>query len=303
MSLLLLQKVLQLFLIMILGFVVVKTKLVKSEHSMVLSKLSLYLFMPSVIINSFNVKVTGDILKGLGAAFAVAVFIHIVLMLVDFISKRVFKATNVERASVIYSNAGNLVVPIVSFVLGEEWLIYGSAFLIVQIVFLWTHGVKLFSGERLSVQKILLNVNVIAVFVGFIMLAFGLRLPTFLSDVTTSLGGMLAPTGMIIAGMLAASVDFGKMLKKGRLYVVSAARLIICPAIIVLLLKVILLRLKIANAETILLISYIASITPVASTVMQFAQIHGRDAEYATAINVFTTVVCIGTMPLMIMLF
>ena len=58
---LLLYKIIKLFLIMTLGFVLVKAKLVKSEDSMVLSKLSLYLFMPAVIINAFNVEMTNDI--------------------------------------------------------------------------------------------------------------------------------------------------------------------------------------------------------------------------------------------------
>jgi hypothetical protein len=59
----------------------------------------------------------------------------------------------------------------------------------------------------------------------------------------------------------------------------------------------------VANADNILLISFLASITPAATTVLQFAQIHDHDAEYATAINIFTTVVCIVTMPLFVMLF
>ncbi len=300
---LLLYKIFQLFLIMILGFVLVKAKLVKSEDSMVLSKLSLYLFMPAVIINAFNVEMTNDIVRGLIIAFFAAVLIHIVLLVLDCILKKHFKATSVERASIMYSNAGNLIVPLVSYVLGEEWLIYSSAFLIVQLVFLWTHGVRLFSDKKISLKKILLNINMLAVITGFVIMLLGLRLPNFVGEITSSLGSMLAPTGMIIAGMLAASVDFGKMLKNKRLYVVMVARLVICPVIIMFLLKGILLIVEIPNVDTVMLISYLASITPTASTVMQFSQIYGKDSYYATAINTVTTIGCIITMPLLIMFF
>ena len=88
---LLLYKIFQLFLIMILGFVLVKLKLVKSEDSIVLSKLSLYLFMPAVIINAFNVKMTNDIVIGLVVAFCVAILIHIVLLVLDCILKNILK--------------------------------------------------------------------------------------------------------------------------------------------------------------------------------------------------------------------
>ena len=300
---LLFQKILQLLLIMMLGFFLVKMRLLKNGDSVVLSKLSLYLFMPAVIINAFDVEISNDIMSELVVAFLMAVLIHIVLLLVEYILKKYFKATNVERASIMYSNAGNLIIPIVTYVFGEEWIIYSCAYLIVQLVFLWTHGVRLFSERELNVKKILLNPNMISVFLGFVMMFFGLRLPDFISEITFSLGSMLAPVGMIIAGMLAGSMDFGKMLKNKRLYFVLIARLIICPVIIMFMLKGIMPLIKIENIRTVMLISYLASITPTASTIVQFSQIYGKDSYYATAINVFTTVGCIVTMPLLIMFF
>ena len=300
---LLLYKIIQLFLIMILGFVLVKVKLVKSEDSVVLSKLSLYLFMPAVIINAFNVEMTNDIMVGLIIAFFTAVLIHIGLFILDCVLKKHFKATSVERASIMYSNAGNLIVPLVTYILGEEWLIYSSAYLIVQLVFMWTHGVRLFSKQKINAKNILLNVNMLAVLFGFVIMILRLRLPVFIGEIASSLGAMLAPSGMIIAGMLAASVDFEKMLKIKRLYFVVIARLVIYPVIIVLLLKGISLIVRIPDIDTVMLISYLASITPAASTIMQFSQIYGKDSYYATAINVVTTIVCVITMPLLIMFF
>ena len=300
---LLLYKIIQLFLIMILGFVLVKVKLVKSEDSIVLSKLSLYLFMPAVIIDAFDVEMTNDIISGLITAFFTAVLIHIGLFALDCVLKKYFKSTSVERASIMYSNAGNLIVPLVTYILGEEWLIYSSAYLIVQLVFLWTHGVRLFSNKKISAKNILLNVNMLAVLLGFVIMILRLRLPVFIGEITSSLGAMLAPSGMIIAGMLAASVDFKKMLKIKRLYFVMIARLVICPVIIVFLLKGISLIVRIPDIDTVMLISYLASITPAASTIMQFSQIYGKDSYYATAINAVTTIACVITMPLLIMFF
>ncbi len=300
---LLFYKIMQLLLIMALGFILVKVKLVKSEDSMVLSKLSLYLFLPAVILNAFNVEMTKDIVEGLILAFFVAVLIHIVLLVLDYIFKKYFRTTNVERASIMYSNAGNLIVPIVAYIFGEEWLIYGSAYLIVQLVSLWTHGVRLFSDQKISLKKIVLNINMLAVIAGFIMLFSGFRLPKFIGEITSSLGAMLAPAGMIIAGMLAASVDFKKMLKTKRLYFVIIARLVICPVILMFFLKGLLCIVRIPDMDTIILISYLASITPAASTVMQFSQIYGKDSYYATAINAITTIACVVTMPLLILFF
>ncbi|HCL4448472.1 TPA: AEC family transporter, partial [Clostridium botulinum] len=50
-------------------------------------------------------------------------------------------------------------------------------------------------------------------------------------------------------------------------------------------------------------ISLLATITPSASTVAQMAQIYGENAEYASIINVGTTIVCIVTMPIIVWLY
>ena len=49
---LLIYKILQLFCMMLIGIVIAKLKIVTSKESSVLSKISLYLLMPSAIINA-----------------------------------------------------------------------------------------------------------------------------------------------------------------------------------------------------------------------------------------------------------
>lgn len=52
------------------------------------------------------------------------------------------------KASLIYSNAGNLIIPIVTSVLGPEWVIYTSGFISVQVILIWTHCKMLLCGEK-----------------------------------------------------------------------------------------------------------------------------------------------------------
>lgn len=140
MSLLLMKQIAKLFLIMAMGFILVKTRLMKAEESKSLSMVVIYLIMPCVIINAFQVEYTESIRNGLILAFVAAVLIHVVLIILTKILERIFHLDAVEKASIMYSNAGNLIIPIVTSVLGKEWVIYSSAFLSVQIILLWTHG-------------------------------------------------------------------------------------------------------------------------------------------------------------------
>ena len=300
---LLIYKILQLFIMMVIGYTIAKCKVVKPSDSLVLSKISLYLLMPSAIINAFDFERSEGLIKSLLFAFLAATVVHIILLLLDLLYGKFIDKNPVERASAMYSNAGNLIIPIVSFVLGDEWVIFSTAFLTVQLAFLWSHGVRLFSkGEKFNIKKVLLNVNIIAIIIGIALMLTGLRLPTFVKDITSSFSGMLGPVAMLIAGIVAAKIDFKKVLSDKRIYRVIATRMVIYPIIILGVLKLLELC-PVENADKILLISFLASITPSASTVMQFAQIHDQDAEYATAINILTTVICILTMPLFVMLF
>ena len=301
---LLIYKIAQLAIIMAIGFALVKFKVLKSESSMVLSKMSLYIFMPAVIVNAFNKDITNDVMAGLGLAFAVAIVLHIVFLLVDRVAKRALKCTTVERTSIVYSNSGNLIIPIVGYILGNEWVIYSCAFLIVALVLTWTHEVSLFNkNEKFNILKILLNPNMITIILCFAIVAFGIKLPSFCYEITGDLGNMLAPSAMLVAGMLAASIDFKKYIKKGRLYLITFCRLVAVPLVVLGLFKVVMPYINVANADKILLISFLASITPSASTVIQMSQVYGDDVEYAVVINFATTVFCIITMPAFVALF
>lgn len=302
-SALLVYKILQLFLIMIIGFIIAKLKIIKSDDSVVLSKISLYLLMPSAIINSFDFEISDDLVLGLVLAFAAAIIIHIIFLLFDKLYIKFFGKNPVERTSNMYSNAANLIIPIVTFILGEEWVIYSTAYLTVQLLFLWTHGIRVFWGNtKFNIKNILLNVNIIAIFFGICLMIIGLRLPPFIKGITSSLGSMLGPVGMLIAGMLATQINLKKVFTNKRIYFVAIIRLIIYPLIILIIVRL-LSNVPIVNANKILLISFLASTTPSATTVMQFAQINCKDTDFAVAINVFTTVLCIVTMPLLVTLY
>lgn len=57
-SILLMEQIFELFLMILMGFIIVKVGIVKEEDSKVLSKIVLYLIIPCVIINAFQVDYT-----------------------------------------------------------------------------------------------------------------------------------------------------------------------------------------------------------------------------------------------------
>lgn len=303
-SLLLMEQIIQLFLMIFMGFVIVKARLLKSEDSRVLSVIVLYLIVPCVIINAFQVDYTKDTVQGLLIALAASVLTQIVLLIVISVFGKLIHLNEVEVASIYYSNSGNLIVPIVTFILGKEWVLYGCVFMSVQLVFLWTHCKKIISREAsYDWKKIVLNINMISIVIGVILFFTRIHLPSDINSTLSAVGSMIGPASMIVTGMLFAGMDFKQIFANKRVYFVSFFRLIIVPVIALFLIKCSQLSTFSSNGNKLMLIVFLAIITPSASTVTQMCQVYENDSQYASAINVVTTLLAIVTMPLMVMLF
>jgi len=300
---LLIFKILQLFAVMVVGFAIAKFKIVKTEDASVLSKIALYLLTPSAIFNAFDFERSPQTLYGLALAFLAATVLHTVFCLMDLPYRKFISSSPAERATAMYSNAGNLIIPIVSYVLGAEWVIYSTAFLSVQLLFLWTHGIKMFSpNEKFNAKKILLNPNTIAIFSGILLMLLGIRLPEFVKGTVSSFGDMVGTVGMLVAGILAANVKIKSLFSRKGIFTALIARLAVYPLVSLVIIKLLAL-IPVADSHRILLITYFACITPAAATVTQFAQIKNNDPECAVTLNILSTVGCIVTMPLLVSLY
>lgn len=303
-AVLLIRKIVQLFLIMFFGCLIVKLGIAKSEDSKLLSKMAIYLLMPCVALTSFQVDFTAEVRDGLIFGAVIAIVLFVVYIPLAKLLEKVFHIDVVEKASIIYSNSVNLSIPIVSYVLGPEWVIYTSSFYTVQMVLMWSHGLSLFVGKgQVNVKKIVTNQNMIAIGVGIILLLTGLRFPTVVNETLTSVGDMVGPICMLNIGMIIGSADIKALLKNKRLYLISALRLIFYPIIALVLIKLSHGEMLIANGHKILLITFIAAMAPSASTMAQFAQLYNKDEAYASAINIMTTLLCIFTMPVFVFLY
>lgn len=72
-SLLLMEQIAQLFIVLLMGYIVVKAKLLKPSDSKVLSVVFVYLIMPCVVLNAFQIDDTPEIRAGLLYSMAIAV--------------------------------------------------------------------------------------------------------------------------------------------------------------------------------------------------------------------------------------
>ena len=197
-SWLLFKQIVVLFVMMGMGWLVVKIKFLKPEDSRILSVVCLYLVVPCMQIEAFQIHYSDTILNGFLLALLSACIMHAMLFGITYGVSRPFHLTNVERGSLIYTNAGNLIVPLVTSVLGRNWVIYASAFMFVQALLLWSHGKMMMQpGGRIDFKKVFLNVNIIATLLGVSLFLGHVEIHGIPSDVLNGVSQMLGPISMI----------------------------------------------------------------------------------------------------------
>ena len=303
-SILLMQEIVKLFVIMFMGYAVVKAGLMKASESKSVSVILVYLVNPCVIVNAFQVEYTPEVQKGLILAVMAAVVIHLLYLLLTAILKHPLHLNVIERATAIYSNAGILVIPLVQVLLGQEYVIYSSAFITVQLVLLWTHCKSMLCEEsKLEWKKILLNVNIISIFVGVILFVLRVSLPSGVQSVLGMMNNLMGPLGMLLAGMVIADVSMKNVFLRKRNYLSAALRLLIYPILALVIMKIISLFAPVSDFKQILLTVYLASVTPACTTVTSMAQLYDKDAAYSSSLYVLTTLLSIVAMPVMVYLY
>ncbi len=300
------KTIFSLYLIMAAGFIMQKAGVFKKNESRILSLLVLYLVMPALIFSAYQIEALPRIRNGLILAVTASVVIHIFLLILAVLLKQFLKYDALERASIIYSNCGNLIVPLVYIVFGKEYVVYCTGYMTVFNILLWSHGEMLISGEKVfHLRKIILNPNMIAVACGLVMFFTGWHLPLEVQKSVDLLAGCIGPLTMLVIGMLLAELDWKSIAGNPNLFMIVAWRLLLVQMAVLVILHYFpwYCGLDAENGRNVLLITYIASMAPAANAVTMLAQKYDRNAVYANAIGVVSTVLCIFTMPLLVWLY
>ena len=335
----LVSKILSLLVLLGAGVVLVRTKLLKKEDSVALSKISVFLLSPCVIVSSFSMQVDGQAGHNLLLCFFYAILANFLFLFLGTFLKKPLHLSPVEEMSLEYTNCGNFVLPIVAGVLGEEYLLYVSAYITVYNLLVWTHGIHLFqerdknspeacsnkdyfkeacskegyckaghskeeysNGEHKAnaLFKILFNPNILAILFGVFLFFTKISLPAPLSLAISDLGKMIGPISMLITGIVLGTMSFKKILSYRRIYMITAFRLLLFPSIYLLLISILSRIEGFLDKPVLFLVSFLSAMAPSAANVSQFAILYRKEEEYASCINIFTTLCTILSMPILL---
>ena len=289
------KQVLIMFLLAGVGFAMFKTKKITPEGSKTIGNILIFLSLPCVIINSFLIDRTRETLIALGlSALAAAV----VLALAILVSRIFFKKDPIAAFSASFSNPGFFGVPLIVGSLSSGAVFYVAAFIAFLNLLQWTYGVAIMTGEKkgLKPMAVLKAPFMIAILIGLFFFLTGLKMPSMIGSVISTIAAVNTPLAMFTVGIYLAQANGLQMIKRGRLYLISAVRLLLIP-----LVTWAALRFFIPDPELLMTMVIIAG-CPSAVLITVLSVQYGRDAVFAAEGTLQNTALSLVTIPLLVWL-
>lgn len=298
-----LSPMLVMFLCILVGFILRKTKAAPENAATVLSKLEINVFLPALIMRTFlnyctvetisaqyTVVIYGVVAVALSAAMAV------------FLCRIFTKDRNerkIYRYAMLFANFGFLGNAIVPAVMGDEMMYSYMLFTIPMNIVLYTWAFNSLipegKGKGKGVLRSLMNPTCISMTLGIILglLGVGKLLPPFVSTTLGNLANCMAPVSMLLTGFVIGGYRFGDLLKNKMVYLATALRLVVLPGIIIGV-----LWLLGADKNTMLMALFAYSSALGLNTVVVPAA-YGGDTHTGAAMAMISHVACVITIPVL----
>ncbi|MBO5068385.1 MAG: AEC family transporter [Clostridia bacterium] len=297
------------------GYVLVKTKLLKTAESGALSKLLTYVGMPFLILSStINIEFTAEftLTTVITALVGIIITVLIVLLSAPITTRnknkddvKSSKMRGIMRFAMAFSNNGFLGIPLAMAVFPDKPLVVSIVVIlnIITNIGIYTLGIYLISGDKsmMSAKKALFNPVLIAFILGLILNLIGAnKVIPEIAEYSAHLKNIVTPVSMIILGMKMADIKLSSIFTSVSNYYVSAIKLIALPIIAT---AIAFALTKIFNISTDLVLAFfVAFAMPTAGLASTLADNYGGDTENAVIYTLGTTVLSIITIPLLYML-
>ncbi len=308
MYLLVIKQLAIMILIAAAGFVVTKKFKFGMQEQQFVSKILIYFINPCLILSRFDMEFDFENLKSFGIVLLLSIIIHLAMIFVALIFCR-SKLTEekeldeIDKLAVVFTNCGFIGIPLIDGIFPRtKAVFYLLPFIVTFNVFLWIFGYKMFCG-KINLKKLITNPNIIAVLLGFIIFCLPFRLPEIIAVPIKQIGGMNTAMAMFLLGMLFSNFHGFKRSYIGRIIKLCVLRFVV---VMIFALLIVFAAFQILSSlqdiRLICYVVYIAALCPVGMSVSSFAVLFNKDESYAGLCVLFTSIVCVVTLPLSVAL-
>lgn len=294
------QQMLVLFLILILGYIGGKTKVLSIADNKPLSKMVNCITNPCSVLHSAlcveRALANGEVLKLIG----ITVVMYFGLIALAEITTRVLKVKLDEQGQykfmMVFSNVGYMGIPVVRVIFGEEATFCVAIFIMVFYLFIYTYGVRQICNEPgqkgFDWKKAIcpMTVSSLIAIIGYLC---GIRVDGVVKDTLKTVANITTPCAMLIIGCALSTVPIGSVFTKWRLYIVALLKLLVVPVAVYLLLK------PLMGPSIVLGVMVVIMAMPVATIITMLSAQYDKDQTLAASSVFITTLLSVITIPLL----
>ena len=286
------------------GYAAVKCKAVKEENISSFAFILMYVCAPCLSVYAFD---HADYSKKLFltslAFFGLAFVVQAVVMLgAYFVLRKKYDDVKYRVATVatISGNCSFMGIPVLEamFPGNTDLAMLSMMFMVGMNILGWTVSSAIITQNKkyISLKKAIINPSVLGIIVALPLFLTGTKLPAFLQVPIETLGKMSTPMCMIIMGMRLATVKMKSLFGSPLQYLTCAFKQLIFP--LFGLVAVWFLPFDLYVKQTM----FVICCTPVASVVLNFAELLGEGQETAANLVLLSTVFSVATIPVMTIL-
>ena len=311
-----LTPMLYLFLCLAIGFTLRKTQILPENSSKVMAKLENWVFCPALSfmtmatycrVETFTPHLTNILLSCIIAAIALA----IALSLSRFFVREKCYDRGVYAYGLMFGNFGYVGDPLVIALFGGEIYAYYKLFTLPLTILCYVWGISVLvppeyadNGVKGLLKKVF-TPPVVALLIG---LAVGFTgtldyFPEFLLNTLDGLKACYGPVAMLLAGFTIAGYTMSRMLKKPKVYVATAFRLVILPAVIITVLFGIVNLFNLIPGMNIgnlpIFLTFFAFAAPLGMNTIVFPEAYGGDPETGASMAMISHTLCVITIPIL----
>lgn len=293
--LIMLRQIAIMALLVLVGIYLSRRAFLSEQGTKDLGAVLIRVIIPVVIIKSYITVFTHERMIQLGLSFLLALITYIVAMLISWF---VFgKRHRIENFAAAFCNAGFIGIPLAQATIGEEGVFFVAASIALLNLFQWTYGVYVMTDNRdaISAKTIVKNPVVIAIVIGLVLFLTRLPVPAIVVNTLGYIAGMNTPVAMILMGTYMAKLPLKRILLEKRAYLCVLFRLLIIPAVTLLIFKLIPV-----SDKTVVLAAFLAAATPVGANICVFAQQNNCDYEFSVITVCLSTLLSAATVPLLV---
>ena len=295
----LIPKMIVFVVLMVIGYLCAKTRFAGAEFTKDASKMVINVFMTATIINSVLVsdaRFSGGELLRVMLVLCMAMGVCWILGAVSCRLLKLGDRAPLFELLVGVMNNMFIALPVVETLFGSQAVFYCSLSCIPFNVLLYTCGIyRLQGGEGGGVRvKDIFSIPLLATVVALVIFLLRPPVPQVAKELASTMAAATMPLSMIVIGSSLGSVSLLDAFRKGKLYLMCAIRLLLCPLLVWLLAGLMTDDLMLRATATII------AAAPSGIIVSVLAIQYDRDAVFTSEGVLLSTVFSMLTIPLIV---